>query len=248
MFKAVVLQHADREGPGRIEALLGERRIACEILPVYAGADVPAGLSDDERVLVVMGGSMGVGDIDDPRFPFLRPELALLEQQLSRGGVVLGVCLGAQLVARAADAPVYKNMRVGRDGASVPAPEVGWGPVCFEGLEHEPVLAGLAPCETVLHWHGDTFDLPKGAVRLAATDICRNQAFRIGHRVFGLQFHVEADAEMAKRWAVEDAGFAIAAGGPEAPARIRADSDAAAARARGSGDRLLRQIFDSMGL
>jgi GMP synthase (glutamine-hydrolysing) len=124
--------------------------------------------------------------------------------------------------------------------------EVGWGPVQLVGGAGEPALEGLGSEQTVLHWHGDTYDLPAGAVRLASTDLCPNQAFRIGARAFGLQFHVEADAALAKRWAVEDADFVRAARGAEGPAAVIAESERLADGARAAGDRMIRNIVGCM--
>jgi GMP synthase (glutamine-hydrolysing) len=108
------------------------------------------------------------------------------------------------------------------------------------------VLLGLRQVETVLHWHGDTFDLPHEATRLASSDLCLNQAYRIGDYAFGLQFHIEVDAEMAQRWAVEDAPFVEAARGPDGVAHIRAEAHEAVARMQGPGDRLLGNILTQL--
>ena len=121
--------------------------------------------------------------------------------------------------------------------------EVGWGPIALLGDPDEPALAGVPREPTVLHWHGDTFDLPPGATWLASTPLCPHQAFRVGPRAFGLQFHVEADAALARRWAVEDADFVRAARGPDGPAAVIAESDQLADAARVSGDRLIRNII-----
>jgi GMP synthase (glutamine-hydrolysing) len=246
MKRALVLQHVEMEGPARIADLFREREIAVETLAVYAGQAVPAALGPDE-ILVVMGGGMGVGDRDDPRYPFLAPEIELIRAALAAERPVLGVCLGAQLLAHAAGARVYPSVR--RDtatGRDLPAREVGWGKVRLLGREREPALAGLAAEETVLHWHGDTFDLPAGAVHLAENDVCRHQAFRLGARAFGLQFHVEVDAETARRWAVEDADFVRSARGPDGPALVAAESVREAVAARAAGDRLIRNIVTEM--
>jgi GMP synthase (glutamine-hydrolysing) len=241
-MRAIVLTHLERETPGRVVPLAEQRGIAVEIRHVDLGAPVPDHL-EDGQMLIVMGGPMGVGDIGDARYPFLAKEVALLRHALEKRAPVLGICLGAQLLAHAAGAAVYRNMRVGASGAPLPSPEVGFGKVRFTHVECEPVLLGLRQEETVLHWHGDTFDLPREATRLASSALCLNQAFRIGDYAFGLQFHVEVDAEMARRWALEDAPFVEATRGPEGVASIRAEAHEAVARMQGPGDRLLSNIL-----
>ncbi|MEO5767686.1 MAG: amidotransferase [Polyangia bacterium] len=259
MARAIVIQHVAMEGPARIAGLCAERDISVEVRHVHAGDAVPAELGRDE-ILVVMGGGMGVGDLGDPRYPFLQAEVTLLERVLADGGAVLGVCLGAQLLAHAAGARVYPNVARDAGGREHRVLEVGWGPVTYllggqggaaatqrgEDAADDPALAGLARQEMVLHWHGDTFDLPPRAVHLASTALCAHQAFRLGTRVFGLQFHLEADAEVARRWAVEDAAFVRAARGADGVALVLAETERHAAAARAAGDRLIRNILDSM--
>ena len=243
-MRAVVIQHVAMEGPERIADLLRERDIEVVVREVFAGAAVPEAIAADE-LLVVMGGGMGVGDRDDPRYPFLEQEAALLKRALADRRGILGVCLGSQLLAHAAGARVYPNVRRDQAGREVRVREVGWGPVKVLAPE-EPALAGLGAEQTVLHWHGDTYDLPAGAVRLASTEPCLNQAFRLGPRAFGLQFHVEANGDIARRWAVEDADFVRAARGPDGPAAVIAESDRLAADARAAGDRMIRNIVGCM--
>lgn len=242
MKRAIVIQHVAMEGPGRISDLLAERDLRIDVREVFAGAPVPQSLGPDE-MLVVMGGGMDVGDRDDPRYPFLNPEIALLKQALAAERPILGVCLGAQLLAHAAGARVYPNVRRDAAGQEQRVREVGWGPIALLGDPDEPALAGLPREPTVLHWHGDTFDLPPGATWLASTPLCPHQAFRVGPRAFGLQFHVEADAALARRWAAEDADFVRTARGPDGPAAVIAESDRLADAARVSGDRLIRNII-----
>ena len=244
MKKAVVIQHVAMEGPARIADLCVERDVAVEVRHVYRGDAVPGEVGADEA-LIVMGGGMGVGDLDDARYPFLRPEVALIASALDAGRPVLGVCLGAQLLAHAAGARVYPNT-VTTAGRVTPVREVGWGRLAFHGRDREPVLAGLRDEETVLHWHGDTFDLPSEAVHLASSALCKNQAFRIGTRVYGLQFHVEVDGPMACRWAEEDAAYVRSARGPDGPALVIEESKHLAEAARVAGDRLIRNILQAM--
>lgn len=244
-MNAIVLAHLDRESPGRLAVLAARRGLAIDIRSVADGDPVPTNLTSGE-LLIVMGGPMGVADVGNPRYPYLEPEVALLRGALAARQPVLGICLGAQLLAHAAGSRVYPMTRPGPAGERRPAREVGFAPVRYLGVDCEPALLGLQQEEIVLHWHGDTFDLPAGAVRLAETDVCPNQAFRIGDHAFGLQFHPEVDAAMAQRWAEEDADFVAAALGPGGPARIIAEAEGAAGRMRTPGDRLLDNILDRL--
>jgi GMP synthase (glutamine-hydrolysing) len=243
--RAIVLQHTPIEGPERVATLLAARGIACETRALHAGAPVPDDVAADQ-LLIVMGGPMGVADAGSAAYPFLAPEIALLRRLVARDAPVLGICLGAQLLAAAAGARVYPNTRPGPDGQPVPAREVGWGTVDLVAADREPALAGLPPRPPVLHWHGDTFDLPAGAAHLASTPVCRNQAYRIGARAFGLQFHCELERETIGVWVREDADYVRGALGPEGGARILADTDRHHAAARPIWDRLLGNIISVM--
>ena len=245
MRQATILQHLDREGPGTIADLCRQRGLDVSIVRLDLGASVPTAL-DAGDVLVVMGGSMGVADMAHPRYPFLAREVELLRRVISRQQPVLAVCLGSQLLAHAAGSRVYPNQRPDALGTLRPKREVGFGQVRLLGSGHEPALAGLPETLPVLHWHGDTFDLPTAAVRLAENDVCANQAFRIGRHAFGLQFHVETDAALVRTWAKEDAEFARSALGPDGPAAIIAVSEEASLKMRLTGERLIRNILGEM--
>jgi GMP synthase-like glutamine amidotransferase len=245
MRHAIILQHLDREGPGYVADLCQQRGLATSIVRLDLGADVPASLEGGD-ILVVMGGSMGVGDLANPRYPFLAREAELLRRILAKEQPVLGICLGAQLLSHAAGARVYPNQRPDALGVLRPWREVGFGEVALLRLDHEPALAGLPERIPVLHWHGDTFDLPAGAVRLAKNDVCANQAFRIGHRAFGLQFHVETDAALVRDWATEDSDFVRSALGPSGPATIIATCEEASRQVRAIGERLIGNILGEM--
>jgi GMP synthase (glutamine-hydrolysing) len=242
----VVLQHAATEGPHRLAQLLGDAGLTVEIRALHRGDPVPATLPADVP-LIVMGGAMGVGDIGDPAYPYLAGEIALLRDRLAADAPVLGVCLGAQLLAHAAGARVYPNSRPGpAGGPPVRVYEVGWGPVDFLGVDHEPALAGLAAREPMLHWHGDTYDLPPGAVLLASTPACPNQAFRLGARAFALQFHPELDPPTIEDWVQSDAAYVDKACGPEGAARIRAETPRLFPAYRIARERLLGNIIGSL--
>ena len=241
--RAIVLQHTPTEGPERVAVALAERGVACTVRALHRGEPVPDDLAPGE-ILIVMGGPMGVGDVGDARWPFLGQEIALLRKLCARDAPVLGICLGSQLLAAAAGARVYPNTRPGPDGSPAPAREVGWGAVDLIGAQREPVLAGLASPLIVLHWHGDTYDLPPGAAHLASTPVCRHQAFRLGRRQFGFQFHCELDADTIGVWVHEDAAYVCSTNGDNGGAKILADTARLYAAAQPAWDRLLGNAID----
>jgi GMP synthase-like glutamine amidotransferase len=241
--RAIVLQHTPTEGPERVAVALAERDISGDIRALYAGASVPEDLARDE-ILVVMGGPMGVGNVGSPEYPYLAAELALLRKLVAREAPVLGICLGAQLLASAAGARVYPMTHPLPSGGREQVREVGWGLVDFVAGTTEPVLAGLGRQEQMLHWHGDTFDLPDGATLLASTPLCPHQAFRLGARQVALQFHCELEAESIPVWVRDDAEFVRAANGPDGGARILRDTERLYAAARPVWDRLLGNVVD----
>jgi len=140
-------------------------------------------------LVVVLGGPIGA--YEDAKYPFLAEEIDILEQRLAAGQPTIGICLGAQLMARALGARVYPG----------PEKEIGFAPI---HLTEEGRASCLAAFEDrpVLHWHGDTFDLPDGAVRLASTAACENQAFAYGRNAIAFQFHPEAGAGGFERWLI----------------------------------------------
>jgi GMP synthase (glutamine-hydrolysing) len=184
----VVLQHVPFEGPGLIAPAAAESGLALEVRRLDRADPVPRPSEvGDLGGVVVMGGPMGA--LDDADHPHLAPERSLLAAAVTAGVPVLGVCLGAQLLAAACHAPVFP----GSAGA-----EIGLGTVeLSEDGRADAVLGPAGRVLPVLHWHGDTFELPAGAVRLASTARYPNQAFRLGKRAYGLQFHVEVDEAAA---------------------------------------------------
>ena len=246
MTSAIVLQHTPTEGPERVATLLAARGIRCETRALHAGAPVPDDVAADQ-LLIVMGGPMGVADAGSPAYPFLASGDRAAARLLARDAPVLGICLGSQLLAAAAGARVYPNTRPGPDGrAGRRRARSAGARSIFIGADGEPALAGLPARPLVLHWHGDTFDLPPGAVHLASTPVCRHQAFRHGRRAFGLQFHRELERETVAVWVREDADYVRGALGPEGGARILADTDRHYAAARPIWDRLLGNIISVM--
>lgn len=240
--RLVVLQHAAHEGPARIGLAAERLGLKLEIVRLDQGQAVP-GRAPAGALVVVMGGPMGLADRGDPRFPFLEPELALLRQCLAEDRPVIGVCLGAQLLAHAAGAQVAP-LTCGDPPQRVS--EVGWGAVHFlRDPAEEPVLSGLDRCELVLHWHSDAFTIPPRAEHLAASLLCPGQMFRVG-RCYGLQFHVEVDAPTIEAWIAADAAFIRAANGPGGAERLRADTAHVMPTQRPRGDRLIGNLLRSV--
>ena len=184
-------RHVPFEDLGLIRAPLQERGISIEYADLYRlGAPLP----DVTRAagLIFMGGPMSAND----DLPYLRQERPLISQAAGRRQPVLGVCLGAQLMAKALGAKVYRNA----------VKEIGWFDIHLtEAAARDALFAGLGPAETVFHWHGETFDLPPGAEWLAWSQACRNQAFRAGAGLYGLQFHLELTPAMIEDWCARDA-------------------------------------------
>ncbi|WP_208281223.1 glutamine amidotransferase [Massilia oculi] len=185
---AVVIRHIHFEDLGTLEPVLQARGYRVRYVdPAQGELATLDALAPD--LLVVLGGPIGA--FDDAIYPFLVDELALVRQRLAAQRPLLGICLGAQLIARALGA------KVGPMGVK----EIGFGPLDLTDAGQASALAGLGSAP-VLHWHGDQFDIPPGALRLAATSTCPNQAFAVGASVLGLQFHLEADAGKIERWLV----------------------------------------------
>jgi GMP synthase (glutamine-hydrolysing) len=240
MRRAVILQHVAHEGPARIADALTRAGVELDQRRLFAGASVPATLEGAD-LLVVMGGPMGVEDVGNPQYPYLAAELELLRTAVARDFPTLGICLGAQLLAAAAGARVYPHV-TGEPPRRTR--EVGWGAVHFvREASEEPVLAGLNPAEIVLHWHGDTFELPRGATLLASTLVCPHQMFRLGRRQLGLQFHIELRAPDVEAWLLADSDYVRGALGADGPERVRHDTARYIARFQERGDRWLDRMI-----
>ena len=193
MKSVLVLRHEPSVSMGSLAGVLAEAELDVRQFDLFES--VPDRLPWGEAAgLVVLGGAMSANDGD--RFPFLLAELDWIRAAVHREVPLLGICLGAQLLAKALGAAVYRNAQ----------PEIGWRQVeLLPTAADDRLFRDRAPEETVFHWHGDTFDLPAGAVHLARSPVCRHQAFRYGAAAYGLQFHVEMVPDLLELWLREAA-------------------------------------------
>jgi GMP synthase-like glutamine amidotransferase len=187
-MQVLVLQHIACEPPGVYEDVLDEHGATIHRVELDEGDPLPDWRAFD--AIVAMGGPMGA--LDDDEHPWLTDEKRLIAEAVRSGLPFWGVCLGVQLLAASLGARVYPG----------PAPEVGVLPVLLtdEALA-DPVFAGTPRELLSLQWHGDTFDLPDGATRLAGSPAYPNQAFRVGADAYGVQFHLEVSPALAREWA-----------------------------------------------
>lgn len=176
------LLHEPFEDTGYIRIRAKERGHPFSEIRLYLGEDLPP--ADDFDLLVVMGGSMNI--YEEVKYPWLSEEKKFIRELIDSGGAVLGICLGAQLVASVLGARVTKNKYM----------EIGWFEVQKTAEARDVEICSRIPERfTAFQWHGDTFDIPEGAVRLFRNEACENQAFLYGDRILGLQFHPEVERE-----------------------------------------------------
>lgn len=234
MSEAIAIRHVCFEDLGCFADVLQERGIGLRY--VDAGIDDLGGIDPlTPDLLVILGGPIGVYEEDG--YPFLREEIALLERRLAADRPTLGICLGAQLIARALGSAVYPG----------PAKEIGWQPLelTAAGLS-SPIVHLDGAGTSMLHWHGDTFDLPPEATLLASTALCRHQVFAWGKATLAFQCHPEVRAARLEGWFIGHA-VEIAAAGLSVPA-LRRDSQAHGAALEAQGRRCLTDWLAGIGL
>lgn len=187
-MKLLVFQHVAHELLGTLNPLLKRAGFRIRYVNFARHPDAQPSL-DGYDGLIVLGGPMSVNDAD--RLAHLTTELHLVEDALRRDVPMLGICLGAQLIAKTLGANVYHN----------PEKEIGWYDVSpTDHTSSDPLLAPLVKTEKIFQWHGETFDIPRSTSHLAFSSLCANQAFRYGSKVYGFQFHMEVDEPMIHRW------------------------------------------------
>ena len=188
MKKLLVFQHVPHELLGTLNPMLKKSGFRIRYVNFARHPDAEPTL-DGYDGLVVLGGPMSVNDT--AQLPHLVTEMRMIEEALRRNLPVLGICLGAQLIAKVLGAAVYPNREK----------EIGWYDVSpTEHAQNDPLLGALAASEKIFQWHGETFDIPRSTRHLAFSSLCANQAFRYGDNVYGFQFHLEVDTPMIHRW------------------------------------------------
>ncbi len=228
MKNAIAIRHVAFEDAGILAGLFQDRGIGLHYLE--AGVDDLSPVRDAD-LLLVLGGPIGIYEVD--RYPFLKRELAIIETAVKKDVPTIGICLGCQALAAVLAARVYP----GREK------ELGWGEMTLtEDGKASPL--GAIDGVPVLNWHGDTFDLPVGATRLASTKIATNQAFAYGPRVLALQFHIELPGRDIEKWLI---GHTVELANAKADlAKIRADTARFAAAANKAGKRLFNDWLDNL--
>jgi len=182
-MRAHYLQHVPFEGLGSIESWLQTNGYEISATRLFDSEELPS--LDDIDLLIAMGGPMSVND--EQEYPWLTAEKEFVRDAVHSGKAVLGICLGAQLIASALGARVYPNA----------VKEIGWFPIT-DVVSAGSSFSCFPESVDVFHWHGETFELPSGATQLARSIGCENQAFQFGDSVIGLQFHLETTPESAK--------------------------------------------------
>lgn len=221
---AIALRHVACEDLGLLSPILDQAGWSTAYIEAPT-EDLGDAAIEQADLLIVLGGPIGAYEID--AYPFLSQEIALLERRLAKDRPTLGICLGCQLIAKALGSRVFAG----------PAKEIGWGRVELTEAGRASILSPLdEQGAAVLHWHGDTFDLPAGAVRLASNAAYDNQAFAYGRQGLALQFHIEADPRQLEAWYVGHAAELSAAGMPVT--RLRAATSAVAGRVREQAERI----------
>lgn len=189
MEQLLVIQHMEHEDAGMFGETARHEELELRLVRTWLGESVPRTPGENTVAVLIMGGGMNVDQVD--RYPNLAAEMKLVRQCVARSTPLIGVCLGSQLIAAALGARVY-------DG---PVKEIGWYSLQLtEEAEGDPLFEGLPEQQTVFQWHGQTFDLPAGAVRLAGSEAFPNQAYRLGECIWGLQYHLETTEIHVRDW------------------------------------------------
>ena len=238
MKRLLVLQHLEIEGPGLFCDIAKERSMNIEIIRLDIGDYLPK--TNQEDLLLILGGPMGVKDIGSKKYPWLKKERDFIKSELKKKTRMIGVCLGAQLLANAAGGDV-EILKYG--SPPKPLPEIGWSEVFFNQSNNDLNKFCKTPFH-VLHWHGDRILLPKNAEIIASSKRCKEQFFKIGEFAYGLQFHIESNKEMIERWINEDKLFIMRGLGPKGQAILRQEYNQFGEKTISNRKLLINKLFN----
>jgi len=238
MKKLLVFQHVPHELLGTLNPLLKKSGFRIRYVNFARHPDAQPSLNGYDG-LVVLGGPMSVNDTD--RLPHLKTEMKVIEEALGKNIPVLGICLGAQLIAKTLGAAVYPNEEK----------EIGWYDVSpTNHAQSDPLLGAFVDTEKIFQWHGETFDIPRSTRHLAFSSLCANQAFRHGGNVYGFQFHLEVDEPMIHRWlrVSENRREIAALGGAITPERIHKETPEYITRLHQLSQRVFGEFINLFGV
>lgn len=215
MKTLLVLQHLEIEGPGLFYQIAKERGMHIKIFRLDLGDSLPKTKKGD--LILIMGGPMGIKDIGSKKYPWLKIERNFIKSELKKKTPIIGICLGAQLLANAAggDVEILKSGLPPK-----PLPEIGWSEIYLHQKDNDLSDFFKDPFN-VLHWHGDRILLPANAVLIASSARCKEQFFKIGDLAYGLQFHIESNKKMTERWINDDKIFITKGLGPNGQLILR---------------------------
>jgi GMP synthase (glutamine-hydrolysing) len=229
MQEILIFQHDPFEDLGVFAEVLERQGASYRVIRLFHG-ETPTEDWEQTKALIVLGGPMSVQD--EEAYPFLRWEKRIIHAAADEGVPILGVCLGAQLIASTLGTSVYHG----------PVMEIGWSSISITPYGQVDSLLGYLPENaTVFQWHSDGFDLPAGAIRLASSTNYENQAFRLGRTIYGLQFHLEVTPRMIERW-IEERSKDLARAPYVLPDKIRADTQNYAPTLKYYGERFLAEF------
>ena len=213
-----VLQHLEREGPGLFKGIAEGKGFITKIYRIDLGDKFPIVKKND--LILILGGPMGLEDLSSEKFPWLKDEVNFIKKSIKDNICIIGVCLGAQLLAYAFGGKIEKLLG---GNPLKPMPEVGWSEILvnkvskYHKIFKEPLYG--------LHWHSDRIILPSNADLIASSRCCKEQAFMISDSYFGIQFHIEYEDKMVKKWIKEDYKFINLALGPEGQKILEKQND-----------------------